>query len=825
MERSPIPNKYTYGISFSPDSKRLYASVSATIGVLSTDIFQYDLSNNDLLTEQLIVTLPCARPSLLLAPDKKIYVSLPGSSSLGVINNPDLSTASYAAGPSFTNPAIISQSGLPNMVDATQDPWIVSLTCNPANGDLCSRGYATISAPPGHSYSWSSDPYGFQSSAQTVTVSPLVTTTYTVQVKSPGGCITTVSQVITPAITNNTISVNGFCSASDPRVFTGSLPSGGTGPYTYQWEYSPSAGGSYSPVLLATGQNYTAPPGSVFCYRRKVTSGSCVSYSNEICLSLSGLWPQTAGYSGARTEGTSVVTDSDGNVYVGGRSGEYDLGTGSSYNPVSFANGSYTTAIRPANKFFVAKYSSCGDLIWVAYGEGGHVSQGVYVALDPDEDYVYLASTSVSDKVVDPGSGPTVSVPGLGSLGDPAAFVLKFTASAGAYSAKYTSATGSTYVNGLTVNSNGVYVCGNQIVSGVTSGFVHRTDLNLSYLSSIAIKNTAGDPAYVHAICSNSSGDVFLTGVFNETLDISPYPTAPVGLWDTYLVKFNGSLAPQWTAQTSVLFSQALGGAALLGNIGSSSALCTDKFTGDIYLGGDVGNSFYFAADKPFQFELYGYGYYVLKVPDQGLSAGMPPWVNTGINHGVESITIDMPVGTSSLNVYITADKITQQIGCVSGLTGWTNSNGYGARAIACGPLAQNSIYVAGTYSGTHVWNSALTAAGTTDMYVARLMQVSGAYYRQGAPAEGSPSIDGFSVYPNPAAATFSLKVNLSADRNIGLKVYDLSGKLVKSLAEETLKQGAYEYEFDCGTFENGIYIIRLESDLQPVNRKLVIAR
>jgi len=87
-----------YGLSFSPDNTKLYASqwLSPSAGV-SAKIIQYDISSNDsAMIQQSRVNIFTSSSknlySLKLAPDRKIYVGQNQSSPfLGVINDPDSS--------------------------------------------------------------------------------------------------------------------------------------------------------------------------------------------------------------------------------------------------------------------------------------------------------------------------------------------------------------------------------------------------------------------------------------------------------------------------------------------------------------------------------------------------------------------------------------------------------------------------------------------------------------------------------------------------------------------------------------------------------------
>lgn len=68
-------------------------------------------------------------------------------------------------------------------------------------------------------------------------------------------------------------------------TITGNSPTGGNGTYTYQWESSPD-GTVWSPVVGANSQNLTITLTATTCFRRKVTSLPCETFSNVVCISV-----------------------------------------------------------------------------------------------------------------------------------------------------------------------------------------------------------------------------------------------------------------------------------------------------------------------------------------------------------------------------------------------------------------------------------------------------------------------------------------------------------------------------------------------------------
>lgn len=112
----------------------------------------------------------------------------------------------------------------------------------------------------------------------------LSATTYFRRLVQSGICSFTTNTIlieITPGITNNVILASqSVCSGQAP-ILTGTLPSGGIGIYSYQWESSLD-GSSWSVILGGNQRDYTAPGMTQAVYfRRRVTGTPCAPiYSN-----------------------------------------------------------------------------------------------------------------------------------------------------------------------------------------------------------------------------------------------------------------------------------------------------------------------------------------------------------------------------------------------------------------------------------------------------------------------------------------------------------------------------------------------------------------
>ncbi len=66
--------------------------------------------------------------------------------------------------------------------------------------------------------------------------------------------------------------------------------------------------------------------------------------------------------------------------------------------------------------------------------------------------------------------------------------------------------------------------------------------------------------------------------------------------------------------------------------------------------------------------------------------------------------------------------------------------------------------------------------------------------------------------YPNPFNPSTVIRFQLSVAGNVLLKVFDMLGKEVATLVNETLKPGTYETTFNGSQLPSGVYFARLEA-------------
>lgn len=135
-------------------------------------------------------------------------------------------------------------------------------------------------------------------------------------IPAAGGCTGpsyTYNITVYPAfVPGAAFSNQSVCAQTIPAMLTATIPSGGSAPYTYQWEQS-TDNLTYIPIAGATNMNYQPPvlPVSTWYRQAQTSSGSCGTvYTNAIKITVNALPVPTI--SGA----SNACVNTSGNVYT-----------------------------------------------------------------------------------------------------------------------------------------------------------------------------------------------------------------------------------------------------------------------------------------------------------------------------------------------------------------------------------------------------------------------------------------------------------------------------------------------------------------------------
>jgi hypothetical protein len=79
--------------------------------------------------------------------------------------------------------------------------------------------------------------------------------------------------------------------------------------------------------------------------------------------------------------------------------------------------------------------------------------------------------------------------------------------------------------------------------------------------------------------------------------------------------------------------------------------------------------------------------------------------------------------------------------------------------------------------------------------------------------------------YPNPFNPSTKIGFRIADFGLVSLKVFDVLGREVRTLASEELKAGSYETTFDASGLASGVYFYRLQAGKFVSTKRLLLMR
>jgi len=79
--------------------------------------------------------------------------------------------------------------------------------------------------------------------------------------------------------------------------------------------------------------------------------------------------------------------------------------------------------------------------------------------------------------------------------------------------------------------------------------------------------------------------------------------------------------------------------------------------------------------------------------------------------------------------------------------------------------------------------------------------------------------------FPNPFNPATTITFDIPKSGTVHLQIYDSSGRLIKSLVDETLPSGRHLQVFDASELASGLYFYRLEFQEESLTRKMLLLR
>ena len=79
--------------------------------------------------------------------------------------------------------------------------------------------------------------------------------------------------------------------------------------------------------------------------------------------------------------------------------------------------------------------------------------------------------------------------------------------------------------------------------------------------------------------------------------------------------------------------------------------------------------------------------------------------------------------------------------------------------------------------------------------------------------------------YPNPFNPVTNINFSLPKEGFVSIKVYDVTGRMVKTLVNEVIETGNYTVTFDGSQFASGIYFYRLETNNFMETKRMMLVK
>ena len=80
-------------------------------------------------------------------------------------------------------------------------------------------------------------------------------------------------------------------------------------------------------------------------------------------------------------------------------------------------------------------------------------------------------------------------------------------------------------------------------------------------------------------------------------------------------------------------------------------------------------------------------------------------------------------------------------------------------------------------------------------------------------------------AYPNPFNPSTTVKLNVPEASYVSVKVYNVMGQLVQTLAEGQMEANVYTLSWDGSNVPSGMYFVRAETSTNVVSQKLMLVK
>ena len=512
-------------------------------------------------------------------------------------------------------------------------------------------------------------------------------------------------------------------------------------------------------------------------------------------------------------EGTSIVTDATGNIYS----------CGSYYND-TIIMGTDTLRSVGLTDIFIRKSDANGNTLWVR--SAGGTDQEFPAAVTTDlSGNIYFTGTFSSNSITF--GATTLLNP---NLGFPDIFLVKYDANGNVLWARREGQPDYDYASSVTTDpvTGEVYVGGAFYANSITIGsttlpnngmydvLLIKYDVNGNPLWAKSSGGTLNDLG--NAVTTDRYGNIYVDGGFassSETFGTTTLHNVNGGYPDIFLAKYSSAGNPVWAKSAGdSLNDHAVAIAAdTFGNIFVAGHYHSTGFTfgTNTIVNNGMGDIFLLKYDSAGN-ALWGRGEGGMDM-DFGYSVVVDPAGNSYFSGMFMSPT--MTIGSTTLtNASMDEDMFLVKYDPAGNSVWAIRAGGMGADYINTVTInSQGNLLATGDFGGASILLGATTLTNkdtsgtTTDIFIGKLDVVTGEWI--------ASNENNFLVYPNPSNGIFNV-VN-SSDENYLLEIFNATGE--KVFSENVSNKNEV---IDLEKFSKGIYFLRMRTDEQIVNGKIV---
>jgi len=128
------------------------------------------------------------------------------------------------------------------------------------------------------------------------------------------------------------------------------------------------------------------------------------------------------------------------------------------------------------------------------------------------------------------------------------------------------------------------------------------------------------------------------------------------------------------------------------------------------------------------------------------------------------------------------------------------------------------------SYNVPGVYSVSLTVTDGTNENTITKEDFITVYYWVGM-AENKLDESTVNAYPNPFYDKVSISLKLEKAASVTVELYDITGRIVKTLAKEELSTGDHIFKWDASTMEPGLYFYTVRTGNEMMTQKLILSR